>query len=53
MKKEEEKKKEKRKKEPNNQPRKKKKKESKWSKVGLVLFAGPSYVFNYKNAIEL
>ena len=51
MKKEEKKKKE-RKKEPNSQPRKKKKSQS-GQKLRLVLFAGPSCVFNYKNAIEL
>ena len=47
MKKEEEEKK----KEPNSQPRKKKVKSG--QKLPLVLFAGPSCVFNYKNAIEL
>ena len=50
MKKEEEKKKE-----PNNQPREERKKEEVKSgqKVRMVLFVGPSCVFNYKNVIEL
>ena len=42
---------EKKKKEPNSQP--KKKKSQSGQKLQLVLFAGPSCVFNYKNAIEL
>ena len=53
MKKEEEKEKKKRKKEPNSQPRKKKKKIQSDQKLRLVLFTGPSCVFNYKNVIEL
>ena len=52
MKKEEEKK-EKRKKERTEQPTQKKKKSQSGQKLRLVLFAGPSCVFNYKNAIEL
>ena len=51
MKKEEEKK-EKRKKERTEQPIQKKKSQS-GQKLRLVLSAGPSCVFNYKNAIEL
>ena len=47
MKKEEEEEEEK-KKEPNSQPRKKKKKVKSGQKLRLVLFAGPSCVFNYK-----
>ena len=45
----------KKKKEPNNQPRrrKKEKKVKSGQKVWLVLFVGLSYVFNYKNVIEL
>ena len=39
------------KKKPNSQPRKKKSQSG--QKLQLVLFAGPSCVFNYKNAIEL
>ena len=50
MKNEEEEKK--KKKELNSQPRKKKKNQS-GQKLQLVLFAGPSCVFNYKNAIKL
>ena len=53
MKKEEEKKKKKERKNRTTNLEKEKKKESKWSKVGLVLFAGPSCVFNFKNVIEL
>ena len=48
MKKEEE---EKKKKKMNSQPRKKKVKNG--QKLPLVLFMGPSCMFNYKNAIEL
>ena len=48
MKKEEE---EKKKKKLNSQPRKKKVKNG--QKLPLVLFMGPSCMFNYKNAIEL
>ena len=46
MKKEEEKKKK------TEQPTQKKKSQS-GQKLQLILFAGPSCVFNYKNAIEL
>ena len=51
MKKEEEEEKKRRRREPNSQPKKKKVKSG--QKLRLVLFAGPSYVFNYKNTIEL
>ena len=46
---------EKKKKKPNSQPRerKEKKKVKSGQKLQLVLFAGPSCVFNYKNVIEL
>ena len=43
--------KKKKKREPNSQPRKKKGESD--QKLRLVLFAGPSCVFNYKNVIEL
>ena len=52
MKKEEEKKK-KKKKERTEQPTQEKKKNQSGQKLRLVLFAGPSCVFNYKNVIEL
>ena len=51
MKKEEGKKE--KKKERTEQPTQKKKKSQSGQKLQLVLFAGPSCVFNYKNAIEL
>ena len=51
MKKEEEEEKKRRRREPNSQPKKKKVKSG--QKLRLVLFAGPSCVFNYKNVIEL
>ena len=43
----------KKKKTTNSQPRKRKKKVKNGQKLRLVLFAGPSCVFNYKNAIAL
>ena len=52
MKKEEEEKKKKKKKE-NRTASPEKKKVKSGQKLRLVLFAGPSCVFNYKNAIEL
>ena len=54
MKKEEEKRKRKRTEQPTQRRKEKRKKKVKSSqKVQLVLFVGPSCVFNYKNVIEL